>query len=346
MSQKSQPQQGDTSGNTEFSRMPCYYEKDFWRTMAQLIWVGTLILALAILLIVGSIMHEGFLTLANLRTILSNLLTVGLMASIMVIIFSQGGLDLSVGSVMSLVGTVVAIVLQQGSHPANALLFGMSLALLIGLINGVLIGFARIPGILITFAMMFLARGISYSLSGNVPIEFQESNSLLLSGLSVSGWIVLGLVGSVAALLVQFPVVQRKFNITKTTKISPWFLRALLLGFPYTCSSVLAGFVGLVQAARLKAAIPTPDIGFEVQVILAVVLGGTCLGCRFGNVIGALVGTMFIATLQNLLTVTDVSPFQQQFIIGALFLVGTGLYYGYNGIVGLLYRRQLQQEKE
>jgi ribose/xylose/arabinose/galactoside ABC-type transport system permease subunit len=336
-------QTGDTSKYMEFSRTPCFYDNSFWRTMAHLIWVGLLVLGFAILMIIGALLQENFLTLANMKVILSHLLTVGLMASVMVIIFSNGGLDLSVGSVLALVGTIVATLLQQGAHPANAIFLGLSLAFLVGLINGTLVGIARIPGILITFAMMFLVRGITYSFSGTTPIAF-DSDSLLLSALNTAGWIVLVIAGLVAAFMVQFPVFSGKLTIPSSLKLSAWFLRGGYLGLPYVFSSLLAGFVGLVQASRLKAGIPTPDIGFEVQVILAVVLGGTCLGCRFGNVIGALVGTLFIAALQNLLALMDVSLFYQQFIVGTLFLFGTGLCYGYNAIVGTLYRKQSQSE--
>ena len=93
-----------TSRTMEFFRMPGYYDNSFWRTVAHLVWIVLLMLAFAVLLIVGALLHEQFLTFGNLKTVLIDLLTVGLMASVMVIIFSNGGLDLSVGSVMSLVG--------------------------------------------------------------------------------------------------------------------------------------------------------------------------------------------------------------------------------------------------
>jgi len=324
--------------------MPAYYANPFWRMMAHLIWSGVLLFTVAILLIVGTLIYDHFLSLTTLQAILTHLLTIGLMASVMVIIVSQGSLDLSVGSVMSLVGTVAALLLQQGASPLYAFILGLSLALLIGIVNGLLVGFARIPGILITFAMMYLVRGISDSLLGNVPIRLPESDALLLAGFNVTGWIVLILVGLTAAVSIQFPIqaaLQKKFP----PALSAWLTRIEFSGLPYVCSSVLAGFVGLLQAVRLQAAIPTPNIGFEVQVILAVVLGGTCLGCRFGNVIGAFAGALVIAIVQHLLALKPVSSFQQQFIIGALFVVGTGLCYGYHELVSRLYQKQAQERK-
>lgn len=320
--------------------MPVYYENNFWRIVSNLVWGGVILFAVAVLVIIGTLFSKPFLTLASLTIILFNLLTIGLSASVMVIIFSNGGLDLSVGSVMSLVSIVVAMLLQQGLNPLNAVLWGLSIALFIGLITGVLVGIARLPGVLVTLAMMSLVRGISYSLSKGSPVTFSLSDSLFLPNLKILGWVVFFLVGLVAALLVQFPVFGRRIGLKRSENVQSWLVRSCFLGIPYILSSLLAGFVGLLQTSHLRAGIPTLGTGFEILVILAVVLGGSCLGCYFGNVIGALFGALFIATLQTILVLANVSSLHQQFITGALFLIATGFCYGYNGIVSILYRKE------
>ena len=242
----------------------------------------------------------------------------------------------------SLVAIVAAISVQQGVNPAQALLLGLSVALLIGLVNGMLVGFARIPGILVTFAMMSLARGVGSSIAGDSPLPLTISDPLVVSALKVSGWVLLALVSFVAALLVQFPTLGHKIGLKPPEEAPSALARACFWGIPYVCSSLLAGFVGLIQASQSGTGTPALDASFEIQVILAVVLGGSVIGCRFGNVIGALFGTLFIATFHHILVLAGVSAFRRQLSTGALFLLATGLCYGYNGIVGILYRRQAQ----
>jgi ABC-type xylose transport system permease subunit len=147
-------------------------------------------------------------------------------------------------------------------------------------------------------------------------------------------------------LWVQFPVVGRKIGLKRPEEDQSWLVRSCFLGIPYILSSLLAGFVGLLQTSHLQVGIPTLGTGFEILVILAVVLGGSCLGCYFGNVIGALFGALFIATLQTILTLTDISSLHRQFITGALFLIATGFCYGYNGIVSMLYHKESLSESK
>jgi ribose transport system permease protein len=84
----------------------------------------------------------------------------------------------------------------------------------------------------------------------------------------------------------------------------------------------------------------------ELNVILAVIIGGTCLGGRFGTVIGGLLGAVFVAFLQYLLLVLDAGPSMRQVISGALLLVGGGLCYGYYALVGLVYRNRLKSKAD
>lgn len=330
----------------EFFRMPIYYENSFWRIVSNLVWGGVILFAVAVLVIIGTLFSKPFLTFANLENVLFNLLTVGLIASVMVIIFSNGGLDLSVGAVMSLVSIVVALVLQQGSNPVNAVLWALSISLFIGLVNGVLVGVARLPGVLVTLAMMSLVQGISYSLSKGSSITFTVSDSLFLTNLKIVGWVLFILFALVAALSVQFPVLGRRVGLKRPDESQSWLVRSCFLGIPYILSSLLAGYVGLLQTSRLSVGASTLGTGFEIYVILAVVLGGSCIGCYFGNVIGALFGALFFATLQTILALTEISFLHRQFITGALFLIATGFCYGYNGLVSKLYRKESQSESK
>ena len=104
----------------------------------------------------------------------------------------------------------------------------------------------------------------------------------------------------------------------------------------------MAGLAGILLLQRFRIGVPTAGMGMEVNVILAVIIGGTYVGGRFGTVIGGLLGAVFVAFLQYYLIAAGASPYLQQIINGGLLLVGGGLCYGYYALVGLVYRNRLK----
>jgi ribose/xylose/arabinose/galactoside ABC-type transport system permease subunit len=316
-----------------------FYENTAWRLGASLIWIG-LVLVLTVVVIIWAVSSQQF----NMKFIATNLLTIGLMVPAMVMIVSAGGLDLSVGSVIALVGVVVAT-LMQDLPPVVAVVLGLGLALVIGLINGTLVGLARIPGVLVTLAMLALARGLAVVMSEGRPMPL-EGNAQALDFLPVAGWILFVIVGLGSVLLVQLTPFGRRPDPCQSEQAEAWLARALFVGVPYILSSLMAGFAGILLLQRLRASMPTVGTNMELNVILAVIIGGTCLGGRFGTVIGGLLGAVFVSFLQYLLVVVNASPYLQQLIIGALLLVGGGLCYGYYTLVGLVYRGRLKTKAD
>jgi ribose transport system permease protein len=314
-----------------------FYENTAWRLVASLIWIGLLFI-LTIGLIISFVGTGNF----AMKMVTPNLLIIGLMVPAMVMIVSAGGLDLSVGSVIGLVGIVVAT-LMQDLPPIVAVVLGLGLALFIGLINGALVGLARIPGVLVTLAMLVLARGLAFAMSEGRPVLL-EGNAQALDFLPVVGWILFVIVGLGSVLLIQLTPFGRRPDPCQSEQVESWLPRALFVGVPYILSSLMAGFAGILLLQRLRAGMPTTGINMELNVILAVVIGGTCLGGRFGTVIGGLLGAVFVAILQPFLVVVGVSSYLQQLIIGVLLLVGGGLCYGYYALVGLVYRNRLKRE--
>jgi ribose transport system permease protein len=314
-----------------------FYENTAWRLGANLAWVG-LVLVLTVVIVIWTVSSQQF----SMKFIATNLLTLGLMVPAMVMIVSAGGLDLSIGSVMALVGVLVAM-LMQDLPPVVAVVLGLGLALVIGLINGALVGLARIPGVLVTLAMFALARGFALMMSEGRPMPL-EGNAQALDFLPVVGWILFVILGLGSVLLVQLTPFGRRPDPGRSEQAESWLPRALFVGVPYILSSLMAGFAGLLILQRLRIGMPTVGINMELNVILAVILGGTCLGGRFGTVIGGLLGAVFVAFLQYLLVATGASPYMQQIISGALLLVGGGLCYGYYALVGLVYRNRLKSK--
>ena len=281
-----------------------FYENTAWRLVASLIWIG-LVVVLTVIVIIWAVSSQQF----NMKFIATNLLTIGLMVPAMVMIVSAGGLDLSIGSVIALVGVLVAT-LMQDLPPVVAVGLGLGLALVIGLINGTLVGLARIPGVLVTLAMFALARGLAFMMSEGRPMLL-EGNAQALDFLPVVGWILFVIVGLGSVLLIQLTPFGRRPDPCQSEQVESWLPRALFVGVPYILSSLMAGFAGILLLQRLRAGMPTIGINMELNVILAVIIGGTCLGGRFGTVIGGLLGAVFVAFLQPFL----VSIHNKQWII-------------------------------
>lgn len=314
-----------------------FYENTVWRLIASLIWIGLLFI-LTIGLIISFVGTGNF----AMKLITPNLLVIGLMVPAMVMIVSAGGLDLSVGSVIALVSVVVATLMQDLS-PLVAVVLGLGIALVIGLINGALVGLARIPGVLVTLAMLALARGIAFLMSEGIPMQL-GADAQALDFLPIVGWILFVIVGLGSVLLVQLTPFGRRPDPCQSERTESWLDRAIFVGVPYILSSLMAGFAGILLLQRVRVGMPLAGTGMELNVILAVVIGGTCMGGRFGTVIGGLLGAVFVASLQPFLIVVGASPYLQQLFIGVLLLVGGGLCYGYYALVGLVYRSRLEKQ--
>lgn len=327
---------------TEIFPVPVYYENKTWRIVSSFIWTGLVLLGMIALLALGNLMcPEAFLSLRNLQNIAINALNIGLLALMMTVIFRNGGADLSVGAVIAVTGTIIAFALEHGQQLDKAIILGIGAALLIGLINGILVGMARLPGFLVTLAMMFLGRSIALLLlNGNtmpINIESWPENSEML--LNIFSWSLLILVGVVAVLWAQLPVGGGK-NLNRQDGSPSWISRACALGAPYLILSILAGVVGLLLLVRIRAATFAMGTYFEFDVILAVVIGGTYFGSKFGNVIGTLCGAFWLAALTNLFNLLNLNIPYLYLCKGLLLLIGLLIIFGYHALVGFFYRQK------
>lgn len=325
---------------TEIIPVPVFYENKNWRMVSSLIWIGLLLFDIITLSALADLTTGNgfFFSLRNLQSIMFSFLNISLLVFMMVIIFSNGGADLSIGAVIPLVGFIIASSLQNGLSPLVAIILGLGTSLIIGLINGILVGIARLPGLLVTLAMMSLLRGFLFLFSEGVAITidnsfFSNSFGTVLNILSLGLLIVVGII---SVLWVQFPIFSKKTGLTSSDSPQPWFSRACRLGIPYLVLSVMAGFVGLRFLGRLKAATVSMGSNFELTVILAVVFGGTYFGSKFGNPIGALLAAFILTVLNNLLLVLNSSFIY--YLQGLLLLFALLLVFGYHAVIGIIYR--------
>jgi ribose transport system permease protein len=301
------------------------------------------LIALAILALALSLLSDKFLTPENGWNILRQI-SVNLCLSIgMTLIILAGGIDLSVGAILALSGAVAAGLLKNGvvlSPLAVQLQFTVFGAVIAGLLvgaaagcfNGLVITRFRLPPFVATLGMFSIARGLTMLWTGGMPItslgpQFGMLGAGVFLGVPMPVWIS----GSLVAV---FVVLTRKTRFGRYVYAVGGNERAALLsGLPvdriklgvYTLGGLLAGVAGLIVTARLDSAQPNAGLGYELDSIAAVVIGGASLSGGRGSVLGTVLGCLIIGVLNNGLFLLDVSPFWQQVAKGFVILAAVAI---------------------
>lgn len=253
----------------------------------------------------------------------------GLLAFGMTFVILIGGIDLSVGAILALVGIVTASMIQSGLNPILATLLGIVFGALCGTFNGLLIAVGRIAPFIATLATMILFRGFAQEYSQSKPISVNGSGFFDTIG---SGYIFNILPTPVLIMLVIYLVLW--FVLKKTAfgrhvyalggsedvaLISGLKVKTIKL-WVYTLSGALSAIAALVVTSRLSSASPNAGSMYELDAIAAVVLGGTSLSGGRGWIFGTLVGVVLLGVLSNGLNLLNVSANYQLIIKGLVIL--------------------------
>ena len=284
-----------------------------------------------------------FLSQENALNVLRQI-SVNLCLSIgMTLVILSGGIDLSVGSVLAFSGAVAAGLLKNGIViPAfgvalqftvfGAIVAGLVVGAFLGWFNGWVITRFKLPPFVATLGMLSIARGLTQLWTKGFPItglgpQFGFIGTGHVLGLPMPVWIS-------AVLVVIFVIVTRKTRLGRYLYAIGGNERAALLSglnlngiklAVYALGGTLAGIAGLLLTARLDSATPNAGIGYELDSIAAVVIGGTSLSGGRGSVLGTVLGCLIIGVLNNGLVLLEVSPFWQQVIKGFVILAAVAL---------------------
>jgi ribose transport system permease protein len=295
------------------------------------IFTGTMgpLIGLILLCLVLSVSTENFLSLRNFLNILDQITVLGIMAIGMTLVILIGGIDLSVGSVLAL----AAMVLGYVSHPDYldlgvpvGIVAALCAGALCGLVSGLLVTVAKLPPFIATLAMMSVARGLANMITDGsqiigFPSWFTDLSIVRNFGfLSATVAAMLVLTAVFAAFLVYRANGRNLYAIGGSAEV------ARLSGIPvsrltnwvYAVCGALAALAGIVLAARLDSVQPSSGVGYELDTIAAVVIGGASLNGGVGSIGGTAVGVLIIGVLRNGLNLLGVSPFIQQVVIGVV----------------------------
>ena len=299
--------------------------------------IGPLLGALIVLCAVLSFATDKFLSTSNLLNVLVQLSVVGIAAVGGTFVIITSGIDLSVGSNVALSGMVAAYTMKQfGVNGLVGVLVALAIGALVGAINGASITALRLTPFIATLAVLAMGRGLTQQVSqGQTIFGFPPSFTFLGNGR------IAGVQAPVVITLIVFAVGW--FVLTRTTFGQQVYAvggnreAARLAGIPvkriifsvYVLAGLCAGLAAVVLAGRLNSALSSSATGLELQVIAAVVIGGTSLFGGRGSLVGTFIGALLIGVINNGLTLLNVNPFWTQFIQGvvifvAVLLIGLG----------------------
>jgi ribose transport system permease protein len=269
-----------------------------------------------------------FLTGDNMANLARQVAIFGIIAVGQLLVILTAGIDLSVGSVLGLTGCVTAELLVHGNPVWLALVFGLVVGAGIGVFNGALVAYVKLPPFIVTLGMLGIARGVVLVLTDAstvqpLPDSFGNIANGDLLGLPNLLWLF-ALVVVTASLVLRRTVFGRYVyaigSNPESARLAGVPVTAVLIAV-YAIAGLLAAVGGVLFASRLNAGIPTAGTGYELNAIAACVIGGASLFGAKGGAFGAAAGALIVATLNNGGNLLAVNAFYLQIIIGALILV-------------------------
>ncbi len=288
------------------------------------------------LFIIFSLLSPIFFTFNNISGILLSTAVNGVLALGVTFIIITGGIDLSVGTVMTLAAVMSGMLITTWGFPIPVgIIGGLATGALAGFINGITIAKMKIPPFIATLGVMMIARGLSLVISEVKPIYFNDTpafGQIAMGSLLGSLWptfsipnAVLILFGAaIIASIILSKTVLGRYNIAlgsneEATRLSGVNVDGWKMAI-YALGGTFSGLAGVLIASRLNSAQPALGAGYELDAIAAVVIGGTSLSGGEGTILGTIIGAFIISTLTNGLRILSV-PQEWQMVVTGLIVI-------------------------
>jgi ribose/xylose/arabinose/galactoside ABC-type transport system permease subunit len=297
-------------------------------------------LALLGLFVLFSILSPYFFELENLINVLRQVSLLGIIAMGMSLVIVCGEIDLSVGSLYGASAIITGVLLVNKVALWLSLLLGLGVGTLFGLINGLLIAYARIPAMIATLGMMNIARGLALIISGARVVNLSP-RTVSAPDLKVFLFMGQGKIFNIPVMSIVFIVVSVVIYLVFSRTILGFRMRAVggsknaarasgidervIKIIAFSIVGLLSGLAGLLNISFLGNVQGTTGQGMELNAIAAVIIGGTSLSGGEGTIVGTLIGILIMGVLNNGIILLGVSPFWQLTIIGAVIIVAVAM---------------------
>jgi ribose transport system permease protein len=302
-----------------------------WQTYVSVQELGILLVFLAWCAYL-TVATDTFLTTTNITNMLRAFSWIAIAAFGECLVILTAGIDLSVGSNMALSGLGAALLLTNGVPVPWAVLGGMAVGTLMGLINGILVTRFQLPAFIATLGTLSIARGITFGATAGWPVRGlpKEFNLLGQYDIFFGGWgvpipvIVMLVLAILTSLFLGRTVNGRHIYAVggneEAARVSGINTRRLKVGV-YTASGLFAAIGGILMTARLGVAAPTAATGYELDIIAAVVIGGVSLFGGEGTILGVLIGAALMQTIRTGLNLLGFPTYWQPAAIGAVIIL-------------------------
>jgi ribose transport system permease protein len=304
---------------------PVAEEKKTWAEWVT--GVGGPLIGLVLLCVIFSITSDVFLTWRNALNVIDQITVLGILAIGMTAVIVIGGIDLSVGSILAFSMMMMGWLYQSVGVPLGlAIVAGLLVGTACGLVNGLLITRAKLPPFIATLTMMSIARGLANIITeGRQIVGFPEWFTNLSTvrhfgflSVTVAIFIVLSIISWA---VLRYTTIGRSLyaigGSPEVARLAGIRVRKLVMSV-YALSGLLSGLAAIALACRLNSSQPSAGLGYELDTIAAVVIGGASLNGGVGGIRGTVVGVLIIGVLRNGLNLSGVSPFVQQIVIGVV----------------------------
>ena len=286
-----------------------------------------LFIILLIEIIYFSVMSEYFLSWQNFNNIFRASTIIGIMALGQTIVMISGGFDLSVGSISAATALSSAWILQEGFGYVYGALIPIIIGGVLGVLNGVLVGYFKINPLIATLGMMSIIRGLGYIFS-DIAVRIQNQNFLNIGSGQIFSIPYVAII--LVFLFIAVGLIIPKFSFGRYMYAIGSNERACVLAgvrvnrwklvFYGSCGA-LAGLAGVITAARVAVVSPQINIGTELVVFSAVILGGTTLSGGRGKILGTFIGVIIVSILNNGLIMLSIPTYYKYVSTGIILLV-------------------------
>ncbi len=298
--------------------------KGFW----QFIIKYNTVFIFIVMLVISALVSDVFFTSANLFNLIRQVTPVGIISMGMLLVILTGGIDLSVGSVVAMIGVICALFTQTLSLPV-VILASLACGLIIGGLSGYLVSVHRMAPFIATLALMSIVRGIGFLFSKGAPILVSENASALTDFGSGS---FIGFPNPAYVLVMVFVItsILLKYNIfgriviaigsnEEAVRLSGIKVAAYKFSV-YVITGGLSALAGIITTARTAVGSPVMGVGLELDVIATVVIGGASLSGGKGSAVNTFLGVLILGMIGNIMNLLNIPAYSQQVIKGLIII--------------------------
>ncbi|THF75272.1 ABC transporter permease [Cohnella fermenti] len=288
--------------------------------------------SLIALVVIFSFASENFFKFSNIVGILLSTAVTGVLALGATFVIITGGIDLSVGTVMTLSAVMTGVSISFWGTPIwVGLLVGVMTGALCGLVSGYAVSKLNIPPFIATLAMMMIAKGLALVISGTKPVYFTDAKGFtdialgsllgdIIPGFTIPNAVLIFFAAAIIGSIVLTRTLVGRYNFAIGSNEEAARLSGVNVNFwkivIYTIAGVFTGIAGILIASRLNSAQPALGQGYELEAIAAVVIGGTSLSGGKGTIIGTVIGALIMSVLTNGLRILSVPQEWQTVVVG------------------------------